>query len=75
MTKAAATFDKECVRDIKARPKRLAFFAEQTVGKAALLNEDLGFMGAAEIAMKAIEEEKTVREVAEEQGVSTAKLK
>jgi aspartate ammonia-lyase len=75
MTKAAATFDKECVRDIKARPKRLAFFAEQTVGRAALLNEDLGFIGAAEIAMKAIEEEKTVREVAEEQGVSTAKLK
>jgi hypothetical protein len=40
-----------------------------------LLNEELGFMGAAEIAMKAIEEERTIREIAEHEGIPTGKLK
>jgi aspartate ammonia-lyase len=75
MTKAAATFDKECVREIKPRPKEMKRFLERSVGQAALLNEELGFMGAAEIAMKAMEEEKTIREIAEHEGIPTEKLK
>jgi aspartate ammonia-lyase len=75
MTKAAATFEKECVSEIKPRPKEMKRFLERSVGQAALLNEELGFMGAAGIAMKAIEEEKTIREIAEREGVSTKKLK
>ena len=74
MAKAAETFDKECVREIKARPERMKEFAERSVGQAALLNEELGFMGAAEVAMKAIEEEKTIREIAHAEKIPTAKL-
>jgi aspartate ammonia-lyase len=74
MTNACATFDKECIREIKARPERLELFLERSVGQAALLNEELGFMGAAEIAKKAIEEGKTIREVAIESNISTKKL-
>lgn len=75
MTTASATFDKECVREIKARPKAMKQFLQRSVGQAALLNEELGFMGAAEIAMKAIEEQKSVREIAEAEGIATDKLK
>jgi len=74
LAKAAETFDKECVREIKARPEKMKEFAKRTVGQAALLNEELGFMGAAEVAMKAIEEEKTIREIAEEKKIPTGKL-
>ena len=74
MAKAAATFDKECVREIKARPKAMKEFLDRSVGQAALLNEELGFMGAAEVAMKAIEEEKTIREIAEKEKIATDKL-
>jgi aspartate ammonia-lyase len=74
LSKAVATFDKECVREIKANRKRLELFAKRTVGQAALLNEELGFMGAAEVAMQAIDEEKTVGEVAEARGINTDKL-
>ena len=74
MAKAAATFDTECVREIKARPETMRHFLERSVGQAALLNEELGFMKAAEVAMKAIEEEKTIREIAEREGIPTDKL-
>jgi aspartate ammonia-lyase len=42
-------------------------YDERSVGRAALYNEELGFMGAAKLATKAIETGKTVQEVAEEQ--------
>jgi aspartate ammonia-lyase len=74
MANAAETFDKECVREIKARPERMAHFMERSVGQAALLNEELGFMGAARVAMRAMEEERTIREIAEEEGIPTNKL-
>jgi fumarate hydratase class II len=75
MINAVKTFDKECVREIKARPERLEYFLERSVGQAAFLNEELGFMGAAEVAMKAIEEDKTIREAAKELGLESEKLK
>ena len=74
MARAAETFERECVREIKARPERMAEFNRRSVGQAALLNEELGFMGAARIATRAIEEERSVREIAEEEGVPTTKL-
>jgi aspartate ammonia-lyase len=74
MANAAETLDKECVRDIKARPERMAEFMKRSVGQAALLNEELGFMEAARVAMRAIEEERTIREIAEEEGIPTKKL-
>jgi aspartate ammonia-lyase len=63
MTKAAATFDEKCIKEIKAHPDICKNFAERSVGQAARLNEERGFMGAAEIAMKAIDENKSVQEI------------
>jgi aspartate ammonia-lyase len=74
LANAVETFDRECVREIKANREKLREFAKRTVGQAALLNEELGFMGAAEVSMQAIEEKKTVREVAVERGIRTDKL-
>jgi aspartate ammonia-lyase len=74
LTNATATFDKECVREIKANRERLREFTKSTVGQAALLNEEVGFMRAAEVAMKAIEEKKTIKEIAREMKIPTDKL-
>jgi aspartate ammonia-lyase len=63
LSNAVRTFDEKCVRDIKAHPEICRNFAERTVGQAALLNEERGFMGAAEIAMRAIDENKSVQEI------------
>ena len=71
---AANTFDRECVREIKPNRERLSEFARVTVGQAALLNEKIGFMRAAEVAMKAIEEKRTIKEVARDMGIPTDKL-
>jgi aspartate ammonia-lyase len=64
---AVRTFDEKCVRVIKAHEEKCAEYAERTVGKAALHNEELGFMGASELAMKAIDTGKSIDEVLAEQ--------
>lgn len=64
---AVTTFDEKCVRLIKAHPEKLREYAERTVGRAALYNEERGFMGAAELANKAIETGKSVEEVVAEE--------
>ncbi len=74
LTSAAVTFDRDCVREIKANRKRLSEFTRMTVGQAALLNEEIGFMRAAEVAMKAIEENRTVKEVAQQMNIPTDNL-
>jgi aspartate ammonia-lyase len=60
---AARTFEEKCVRLIKAHPDRCREYAERSVGRAASLNEQLGFMGAAEVAIQAIESGKSVQEI------------
>jgi aspartate ammonia-lyase len=55
------------VRLIRAHPEKLREYAERTVGRAALYNEERGFMGAAELANKAIETGKSVEEVVAEE--------
>jgi len=67
MEKAVSTFDEKCIRLIKANEEKCREYDERSVGRAALYNEKLGFMGAAKLATKAIETGKTVQEVAEEQ--------
>ena len=64
---AVATFDEKCVRLIRAHPEKLREYSERSVGRAALYNEERGFMGAAELAEKAIEEGKSVEEVVAEE--------
>jgi aspartate ammonia-lyase len=60
---AVRTFDTKCVRVIKAHSDRCAEFAQRSVGLAALHNEELGFMGAAELAEEAVDTGKTVDEI------------
>jgi aspartate ammonia-lyase len=69
ITNAARMFDESCVAQIKAHPDRGREFAERTVGKAAELNEELGFLGAAKVAERAIDTGKSVPEVMEEEEV------
>lgn len=68
MTNAVKTFDKKCVRGITANRDRCRWYAENTVGLATLFNEELGFMGAAELANRAIESGKSVQQLIEEEG-------
>jgi fumarate hydratase class II/aspartate ammonia-lyase len=66
MAQAARTFDESCVRVIRANRERCQEYRERSVGLAALHNEELGFMGAAELAKQAVETGKTIEELLEE---------
>jgi aspartate ammonia-lyase len=68
---ATETFDEKCVRLIQAHRERCQEYAERSVGRAAELNEERGFMGAAEVAMKAVESGKSIPEVLEEEKAAT----
>jgi fumarate hydratase class II/aspartate ammonia-lyase len=65
MTSAIRTFDQKCVRGITADRERCRWYAENTVGLATLLNDELGFLGAAELANRALESGKNIRELLE----------
>jgi len=67
MRNAVATFDEKCVRLIKPHPEKMREYADRSVGVAALYNEERGFMGAAELAKKAIETCNSVKEVVAEE--------
>jgi aspartate ammonia-lyase len=67
MRNAVATFDEKCVQLIKAHSEKMGEYAERSVGVAALYNEERGFMGAAELAEKAIDTGKSVKEVVAEE--------
>jgi aspartate ammonia-lyase len=66
MTQAVRTFNELCVRVVRADRERCREFRERSVGLAALHNEELGFMGAAELAKLAVETGKTIDELIEE---------
>jgi len=65
---AVRHFDEKCVRLFKAHPDRCRKYAQRSVGVAALYNEGRGFTGAAELAQKAVESGRSVKEVADEEG-------
>ena len=67
MTHTAKTFDKKCVRGIVANRERCRWYAENTVGLATLLNEELGYMGAAELANRALDSGRSIQELLEEE--------
>jgi aspartate ammonia-lyase len=64
MQGAVRHFDEKCVALVSAHPERCREYAERSVGLAALYNEERGLMGAAELAKRAIDEGKSVPEVA-----------
>jgi aspartate ammonia-lyase len=67
MTNAVRTFDEKCVKLIEADRERCRELCEKSVGLAALHNDELGFMGAAELAKRAIETHRTIDALLEEQ--------
>jgi aspartate ammonia-lyase len=66
LTNALSAFDEKCVRGITANIERCREYAERSVGQAATQNEQLGFMGAAELAKRAIETGKSIEELLQE---------
>lgn len=67
MRNAVVTFDEKCVQLVKPHPEKMREYAERSVGVAALYNEERGFMGAAELAKKATDTGKSVKEVVAEE--------
>ncbi len=67
MASTVKTFDKKCVRGIVANRERCRWYAENTVGLATLLNEELGFMGAAELANRAIDSGRSIQDLLDEE--------
>jgi aspartate ammonia-lyase len=67
LTNAVRTFDESCIRLVKADRERCREHADRSVGNAALYNEELGFLGAAELATRAIETGRFVKELKDEQ--------
>jgi aspartate ammonia-lyase len=67
MANATKAFDERCVRGIEANRDRCRYYAEHTVGLATMLNLERGYIGAAEVAKRAIESGKSVRELIEEE--------
>ncbi|MFN7945416.1 MAG: aspartate ammonia-lyase [Blastocatellia bacterium] len=63
MTNAARTFDEKCVRGITANRERCRTYAQNTVGLAALLNEERGFMEAARLAQQAMQSGRSIQEL------------
>jgi aspartate ammonia-lyase len=66
ITNAVKTFDEKCVRGITADRDRCRWYAENTVGLATLLNDELGFMGAAELANRALDSGMSIQELLKE---------
>jgi aspartate ammonia-lyase len=66
LANAARALDEKCVRGIRAHADRCREYAERSVGRAAALNEQLGYMDAAEVARKAIETGKNVDELTDQ---------
>jgi aspartate ammonia-lyase len=60
-------FEEKAVRGLKPHEERMREYAERSVGVAALHNEELGFIRAAEIAAKAAETGRSVPDVLHEE--------
>jgi aspartate ammonia-lyase len=63
LTRAVETFDEHCASKIVAHPERCAELADRSLGIAALHNDELGFLGAAELAKRAEEEDRNVEDL------------
>ena len=66
---ALKTFREKCVEGIQANKKRCEELVERSLALVTPLALKIGYDRAAEIAYKAYKEDKTVREVVEEEGI------
>jgi aspartate ammonia-lyase len=71
LERACATLTDRCVSGITANEDRCRGFAWASLGLATALRPLVGYERAADIAVRALREGKTVRAVAEEEGVAT----
>ena len=69
MTRAVKLFEGLCVRHIKVDSRRCGELVEKSAAPAAALIHHIGYDKASEIAKKAQEQGKTVRQVLEEDGL------
>jgi len=65
----AAMLAEKCVEGIEANPGRCAAYIAGSVGLATVLNPVIGYHRAAEVARKAAESGRTVRQVVLEEGI------
>jgi fumarate hydratase class II len=68
LTNAVNNFSKRCVKGLKADRKRCEEMIEKSLALATALTPKVGYEEAARIAKKAYVQNKTIREVAEEEG-------
>jgi aspartate ammonia-lyase len=63
MTNGVRSFEEKCVRGLSANREQCALYAERTVGLAALHNQELGYMGAAKLAQRAMASGQSIQEL------------
>jgi len=68
---SARNLSERCVRGISAHPERCRDFADKSLATVTALVPIIGYDRAAELAMRALRENRSIREVAEEEGVSS----
>ncbi|MCX7842092.1 MAG: aspartate ammonia-lyase [Clostridia bacterium] len=74
MTKAVALFERKCIRGIEANKKRCLENVEKSSALATALVHHLGYDMASDIAKKAWQQGRTVRQVAEDEGLLPPEL-
>jgi fumarate hydratase class II len=66
---AVNNFSKRCIKGLKAEPQRCKEIIEKSLALATALTPKIGYEEAARIAKKAYRQNKTIREVVEEEGL------
>jgi aspartate ammonia-lyase len=63
-------FAEKCIKGLKANEDICLRFAEKSTSLATALNPLIGYQRAAKLAQQAFRENRSVRELAEEQGIA-----
>lgn len=75
LTNALVMWNEKCVKGITANPERCKRYAEKSLSNVTALNPLIGYLKAAEVAKKALETRKTIRQIClEEALVNEAEL-
>jgi fumarate hydratase class II len=69
LTNAVSNFSKNCIKALEADRRRCEEMIEKSLALATALTPKIGYEEAARIAKKAYDEHKTIRQVAEEEGL------
>jgi fumarate hydratase class II len=73
LANAVNNFSKRCIKDLKADRPRCEEMIEKSSALATALTPKIGYEEAARIAKKAYDQQKTIRQVAEEEGLFSKK--